>query len=330
MQEKIKILVSAEIPEKGIEMLKDEGFVVTVLSSEKRTTQEDLIAHTQDHQVLLSLSSDKLDSHFINACSHLKMISQLSVGYDNIDLDTATRLKIPVGNAPDAMTEATADVAFGLMINVARKMFYMHKRIIAGNWGHFQPKANLGIELKNKTLGIMGLGRIGTAMAERCVGAYKMQVIYHNRTRNDAAENNLNARLVSFEELLAQSDVLSVHCTLNPCTKEIFNQQAFQKMKKSAIFINTSRGTVHHEKDLEEALKNGDILGAGLDVTNPEPMQKDNPLLSMANVAILPHIGSATIEARTEMSRLAAINIIEYFRGNKIPHLLNKEVMVGM
>jgi len=271
--------------------------------------------------------TDRIDQHFLNQCSHLEIISQFAVGYDNIDIDSATRLGIPVGFTPDAMSEATPDIAFGLMIAVARKMFFLHKTIINGQWGYFNPTGNLGFELKNKTIGIFGLGRIGTRMAQRCKDAYHMDIIYHNRTRNQAAEKRLDATYVGFDDLLLHSDVLSVHCALTPETKEIFNRAAFKKMKPSAIFINTARGPVHHEKDLILALREKDIWGTGLDVTNPEPMQPDNPLLLMENACILPHVGSGTIEARDQMSAMAALNIIEFYRNNRVPHIVNPEVM---
>jgi glyoxylate reductase len=203
----------------------------------------------------------------------------------------------------------------------------MHKSILSGKWTHFRPKANLGIELKNKTLGIFGLGRIGLEMAKRCKGAYEMEIIYCNRGANVRAETTVSARKVNFQDLLRESDVISVHSSLNKETRGIFNLDAFRLMKPQAIFINTARGAVHNEKDLAIALNDGIILGAGLDVTDPEPMDPANPLLSMENVAILPHIGSATIEARNEMSRLAAMNIIEFYRNNNIPNLVNREVL---
>jgi len=171
------------------------------------------------------------------------------------------------------------------------------------------------------------MGRIGMVMAQRCRGAYNMDVIYHNRTRNEEAEKNLNAKWVSFDELLQQSDVLSVHSVLSNETKGIFNKSAFSKMKKNSIFINTSRGGVHNEHDLIDALQNGTIWGAGLDVTNPEPMQRTNVLLNMPNVSILPHIGSATVEARDGMARLAAENIIEFYATGNVPHCVNREVL---
>ncbi|MEJ7740648.1 MAG: NAD(P)-dependent oxidoreductase [Chitinophagaceae bacterium] len=194
-------------------------------------------------------------------------------------------------------------------------------------WTYFRPKANLGIELKNKTLGILGLGRIGMQMAIRCKGAYNMKIIYCNRKPNAEAEKLLDATLVSFEELLKQSDVLSVHCALNDETREIFNKDSFSKMKSTSIYINAARGGIHNEQDLLAALNAGSIWGAGLDVTNPEPMSADSPLLSMPNVAILPHIGSSTVEARNEMSRLAAVNIVEFYKYNHIPNIVNAETM---
>jgi len=249
------------------------------------------------------------------------------VGYDNIDVPEATKRCIPVGNTPDVLSEATADIAFGLMIAVSRKMFYMHKNILHGEWKQFEPLKNLGQQLTGKTLGIFGMGRIGMVMAQRCVGAYGMQVIYHNRNKNPEAEQKFYARYVSFAELLEQSDVISVHSVLSNETKAIFNLDVFKQMKPNAIFINTARGDIHNEVDLQKALEQGIIWGAGLDVTNPEPMMADNPLLNMPYAAILPHIGSATIEARNGMARLAAENIIAFYKNGKMPHCVNPEVL---
>jgi glyoxylate reductase len=322
----IKILVTSAIPVIGIDMLRKEGFDVTVWPLDRPMTDQELMEEGKKHNVILCLSTDKIGTDFINACSHLKMISQFSVGYDNIDVSLATKSGIPIGYVPGAMNEATADIAFGLMIAVARNFFYMHKTILKGEWTYFRLMANLGIELNNKRLGIFGLGRIGLALARRCKGAYNMNIIYCNRKVNPDAERLFDAKRVSFDELLGQSDIISVHAALNEETKEVFNKSAFTKMKSSAIFINTARGGLHNEQDLIDALNAGTILGAGLDVTNPEPMKANNPLLSMKNVCILPHIGSATIEARNEMSRMAAENIISFFKNNFIPHIVNPEV----
>ena len=326
MDKKIEIFISRDIPDEGIELLENAGFKLTVWKEYRYITQPELIEQVKKHQALLSMSSDTIDNHFLNECKHLDIISQFAAGYDNIDLPEASRLKIPVGNTPGVLSEATADIAFGLMMATARTMFFMHKSIIRGNWGNFVPKANLGIELKNKTLGIFGLGRIGYAMAEKCKGAFGMKILYCNRHRNEKAEKTLGAEYVSFDQLLSVSDVISVHCKLSEETKGIFNKAAFAKMKPSSIFINTSRGQVHNETDLIAALNERMIRGAGLDVTDPEPMKPDNPLLEMENVCVLPHIGSATVEARNAMARLAAENIIEFYKNKKVPHILNPEV----
>lgn len=315
---RMKVLVTLDIPSVGIENLKKEGLEVAVWEEGRPMTPDELLEQAKKADALLSTSSDKLDSQFLRASSHLKIISQFSAGYDNMDVAEAARLGIVLANAPDAMTDATADIAFMLMLATSRKLCYMHKKIIGGDWGEFRPQANLGMELKGKTLGIFGLGKIGFELAKRCKGAYEMDILYTNRSRNKLAEEKLGAKWVPFGELLEKSDVVSVHSALTEQTKGLFNAAVFRKMKKSAIFINTSRGAVHDERDLSEALRTGDIWGAGLDVTNPEPMDKNNPLLFMENVAVAPHIGSATIEARNEMSRQAAENIIQFSRGEEV------------
>lgn len=323
----IKIFITRDIPAIGIELLKKAGFKVSVWPHDRPMAAHELIEEGKKANALITITTDAINSYFLNECRNLGIISQFGAGVDNIDIAEATRLGIPLGNAPGAMSNATADIAFGLMIAVSRKFFYMHKTIAKGEWTHFRPKANLGMELKNKTLGIFGLGRIGFEMAKRCKGAYDMNILYTNRSPNEKAEKTLQAKKVSFNELLQQSDIISVHSVLSQETKGIFNKDVFEKMKPTSIFINTARGPVHNEPDLIEALNKGTIWGAGLDVTNPEPMKPDNPLLEMENVAVLPHIGSATIEARNEMSRLAAMNIIEFYRGNKIPNQINPQVL---
>jgi glyoxylate reductase len=323
----VQIFITRDIPPAGIDLLKKEGFRVSVWPHDTPMRPGELIEQGKKANALITLLTDVIDKTLLNECSHLDIISQFAVGYDNIDIAEATRLGIAIGYTPGAMSDATADIAFGLMIAVSRKMFYMHKTIAKGEWTYFKPKADLGIELKNKTLGVFGLGRIGLQMALRCQGAYDMKIIYCNRKPNAVAEKLLNARLVSFEELLHQSDVLSVHSALNQETRNIFNRNSFAKMKPGAIFINTARGGIHSEQDLFDALKEGKIWGAGLDVTNPEPMSVDSPLLSMPNVAVLPHIGSATVEARSEMSRLAAVNIVEFYKHNVVPNIVNPETL---
>jgi len=322
-----KVLITRIIPSLAQELLTKAGFDVTVWEGNGPMTQPQLIERAKLADALVSLGADKLDKYFFNACGHLEIIAQYAVGFDNIDITEATYRGIPVGNTPHVLNDATADVAFGLMIAVSRKMFYQHKSIERGAWKQFEPLKNLGIQLTGKTLGVFGLGRIGMVMAQRSQGAYNMNIIYHNRTRNEEAEKKMGCTYVSFDELLQQSDVLSVHSVLSEETRGIFNKAAFLKMKPSSIFINTSRGGVHKEEDLIEALRSEMIWGAGLDVTNPEPMDATNPLLTMPNVAVLPHIGSGTMEARNGMARLAAENIIEFYRSGHVPNCVNPRAL---
>ncbi|RZK86576.1 MAG: aldehyde dehydrogenase family protein, partial [Pedobacter sp.] len=212
------------------------------------------------------------------------------------------------------LSGATADTAFILMLVVSRKAFYLHKKIIKGQWENYEPTPELGIELNGKTLGVFGMGKIGLEMAKKCVGAYQMKVIYHNRSPKPDAEAEVNAEYVSFEELLERSDVISVHTALTDETKGKFNLEVFKKMKPGSIFINTARGGIHNEEDLIKALEEKIIWGAGLDVTNPEPMQKDNPLLNMESVAVL----DADAKAGAFLSPLLLINDKPFV--NEEPH----------
>lgn len=319
----MNVFITAEILESGLQVLRNAGVAYTQWMEKTVLPQEELIARCNFFDALLSTGANKIDAHFLHSCSHLKVIALHAVGYDNVDIEVATQLKIPIGNTPGVLSNATADTAFLLMLATSRKAFYMHRTIAKGEWTFFDPTVNLGIELQGKILGIFGLGKIGYQMAKRCKGAYDMEIIYHNRSSNEEAEKKLGARKVSFDELLQYSDVLSAHAALTAETKEIFNAAAFAKMKRSAIFINTARGGMHNEKDLLTALQQQTIWGAGLDVTNPEPMQANNPLLDMPNVCILPHIGSASFEARSAMSRLAAENIVAGLHGKPLPNWVN-------
>ncbi|MGN6493902.1 MAG: 2-hydroxyacid dehydrogenase [Agriterribacter sp.] len=322
----MKVLITGEVPAIATEILQREGFDTTVMSARNPMPPDELVLLCKQHDALLTGAHDKIDAAFLKQCSYLKVIALYSAGYDRVDVEVATKLKIPIGNTPVVLSNATADVAFLLILAVARKAFFMHKNIAKGQWKLPDTSLGMGIELKHKTLGIFGLGNIGMELARRCKGAYNMDIIYHNRKQNKEAEMELGAKRVSFEELLEQSDIISVHSQLSNETRNIFNADAFNKMKRSAIFINTSRGGVHNEEDLTAALQAGEIWGAGLDVTNPEPMKPDNPLLDMPTVAVLPHIGSATFEAREGMARVAANNIVTGLKGQRLPYVVNPEV----
>ncbi|MFA6277040.1 MAG: D-glycerate dehydrogenase [Pedobacter sp.] len=322
----MKILITRKIPQKGIQLLEEAGHTLTIHSETVTLTKTELINLAKQHDAVVSVGGNQLDSNFFEQCNHLKCIALMSVGYDNVDINAANLYKIPVSNTSDVLSKATSDIAFLLMLAVSRNAFNMHKKIEQGSWKNFEPTADLGIELYGKTLGVFGLGRIGIELAKKAKAAYEMKIIYHNRKRNEEAEDLIGATYVSFDELLAQSDVISIHANLSDETREIFDKTAFSKMKSSALFINTARGAVHNEKDLIEAIQSKTIWGAGLDVTNPEPMDKTNPLLNLPNVCVLPHIGSATVETRDQMALMAARNIIAALNNQKMPQVINKEV----
>lgn len=322
----MKVFISGNIPQEGIDLLKENDIQVTINQENKKLSQEELIQACQSVDLLLNVGYIPLDEHFLTSCKHLKGIALTSVGYDHVDLKTANKLGIPVSNTPEILSGATADVAFLLMLAVSRKAFYRADEIRQGRWKDVEFMQDLGLELNGKTLGIFGLGRIGLELANKAKASYNMDIIYHNRSHNEEAEKQLDAQYVSFEELLKQSDVISLHNNLSAETLYKFNKDAFKQMKESSILINTARGKVVKEDDLVEALQNGTIWGAGLDVTDPEPMSPENPLLQLPNVCILPHIGSATIETRTQIAVMTAHNIIAVAKGEKMPQIVNKEV----
>ncbi|MFH7017104.1 2-hydroxyacid dehydrogenase [Flavobacterium sp. FlaQc-47] len=324
----MKVFINKNIPEAGILLLQEKGIDLTINPTENVLSRNEFIQICQQNDALLNVGANNLDEDFFEQCPNIKGIALFSVGFDSVNIPSANSRKIPVGNTPDVLNRATSDLAFLLMQSVARKSFFNHKKIIDGKWESFNALENLGQELYGKTLGIFGLGRIGFEMAKKCKAAFGMNIIYHNRSHNVSAEKELDAQFVNFETLLAQSDVLSIHANFSEENKELFNKYTFAKMKSNAIFINTARGKFHNEADLFYALTNDIIWGAGLDVTNPEPMKQDNPLISLPNCCILPHIGSATYEARNGMAVCAAQNIIALSENKKMPFCVNDEVYI--
>ncbi|GHE23206.1 2-hydroxyacid dehydrogenase [Sphingobacterium griseoflavum] len=322
----MKLFISKDIPLPAIDLLTESGFDISINESGSRLSPQQLIMACKHADYLLNVGQGQLDADFFEACAHLKGIALTSVGYDHVDLNAATAASIPISNTPDVLSDATADIAFLLMLAVSRKAFFRAMQVRDGAWTDFEFTKHLGVELQGKTLGIFGLGRIGLSLARKAKAAYGMKIIYHNRHRNPQAEEAVEATYVNFDDLLRHSDVLSVHTNLTAETAHRFNKDSFRRMKNSAIFINTARGRIHHEPDLIEALQKKEIWGAGLDVTDPEPMLPDNPLLNMANACIFPHIGSATLETRTKMALLAAKNLIAVKNGQKMPQVINEDV----
>jgi len=321
----MRVFINKRIPEIGITMLKESGLEV-IIPENDNLSDDEWLKYCQNADALLSVGQHKYEKDFFDECPNVKAIALFSVGFDSVDIEQANQRNIHVGNTPDVLSKATSDIAFLLMQSVARRASYNFEKVKDNNWGDFDPLHALGQELYGKTLGVFGLGRIGFEMAEKCKKAFDMKIIYHNRNHNEEAETELDAKYVSFEDLIAQSDVLSIHANFKNEQKELFNSSVFEKMKPNSIFINTARGGFHNQIDLYNALVEKKIWGAGLDVTNPEPILHDDPILGLSNVCVLPHIGSATIEARNGMAKLAAENIIAFSKGEKMPHCANPEV----
>ncbi|MFT4024033.1 MAG: D-glycerate dehydrogenase [Flavihumibacter sp.] len=320
----MKIFISRIIPEAGRQLLLDAGHTLTEYAEKKPLPDQELIRICAAQDGFLSVGHSQLDETFFSQCARLRGVALMSAGHDQVDLNAATRWKIPVSNTPGVLSAATADTAFLLLLAVSRNAFYNYRRILNSDWGFFEPTAHLGIELYGKTLGIVGLGKIGADLAHKCKAVYNMKIVYHNRSASPFA-GELDATYLPFNELLSASDVVSVHTDLNASTEGMFNAAAFGRMKPGAIFINTARGKIHDETALTAALQSGHLWGCGLDVTNPEPMRANNPLLTMPRVCILPHIGSATHETRNKMAVMAAENLLAALAGNKMPQVLNPE-----
>lgn len=321
----MKVFINKKIPEIGIKMLKEAGLEVTIPETNDLSFEE-WLPYCKNADALLNVGKNDFEREFFDEYPNIKAIALYSVGFDHVDVKEATKRNIPIGNTPDVLSKATSDVAFLLMQSVARRASFYFQQVKTGNWSDIDPLFALGQELYGKTLGVFGLGRIGFEMAEKCKKAFGMNIIYHNRNRNEEAEKELDAKYVSFDELVEQSDVLSIHANYTEEQTDLFDREVFMKMKPGAIFVNTARGGFHNQKDLYDALVSGQIWGAGLDVTNPEPMDENDPILELSNVCVLPHIGSATIEARNGMAKIAAENIIAFSKGEKMPNVANPEV----
>lgn len=275
---------------------------------------------------LVSLLTDRIDGALLDAAPKLKVVSNFAVGFNNIDVPACTARGVCVGNTPGVLTDATADMAFCLLIAAARRVVEGHNYSVAGKWKTWEPLGHLGVDLAGRTVGIVGMGRIGYAFAQRCKGGWGMSVLYHDMHRNEPAEKNLGARQVDLDTLLRESDFVSVHTDLNDQTRGMFNAARFKQMKRSAVFVNTARGPIHNQKDLYEALRDGVIFAAGLDVTDPEPPAPDDPLLKLPNVVVPPHIASATLGTRNAMAEIAADNCLAGVFGQPLRAWVNPEV----
>lgn len=275
---------------------------------------------------LVALLTDRIDAALLDAAPRLKVVSNYAVGFNNIDIPAATVRGVAVGNTPGVLTDATADLAFCLLLAAARRLVDGHEYGRAGKWKTWEPLGHIGQDLVGRTLGVVGMGRIGQALAKRCRLGWDMTVLYHDVQANAQAEATLGARRVDLDTLLAQADFVSVHTDLNDSTRGLFNTASFRKMKPTAVFVNTARGPIVVEADLIEALRAGTIFAAGLDVTDPEPPPPGSPLYGVPNLIVAPHIASATTGTRNAMADICARNLIAGVRGEPLPAWVNPEV----
>ncbi len=317
------VYITRAIPKAGLKLLHEHA-EVGMWPGEMPVTREVLEQQIARCDGVLTLLSEKVDDDLLDLAPNLKVISNFAVGYDNIDIPAATRRGIPVGNTPGVLTETTADLAFALMMAAARRIPESERYVHRGNWRTWGPQILLGQDVYGATLGIIGFGRIGQAVARRGRG-FDMRILYHGGSDEQAAQE-LGAAEVSLMELVQQSDFISVHVPYKPETHHLIGEDAFSLMKSTAVLVNTSRGGVIDPIALYVALKSGQIFAAGLDVTDPEPIPADDPLLTLENCIIVPHVGSASVVTRDKMAEMAARNLIAGLNGERLPNCVNPEV----
>jgi glyoxylate reductase len=322
-----KVFVTRSLPEEAMNLLRSR-FDVEVWPGENPPPKDVLFEKAKAVDGLYCLLTDRIDGEVIDAAGRqFKGISQVAVGYDNIDVDAATRRGIYVTNTPGILTETTADFAFTLLMATARRVAEADRYVRNGQWLiPWGLTMLLGQDVWGKTIGIVGLGRIGLAVARRAKG-FSMRILYYDIVRNEEAERDLGIEYVDLEKLLGESDFVTLHVSLSPSTHHLVDETKLKMMKRTACLINTSRGPVVDEKALYKALKEGWIWAAGLDVWEKEPAEPSNPLLSLSNVTAAPHIASASYETRTRMAVMAAENLMAILEGREPPDLVNKEVL---
>ncbi|WP_371930245.1 2-hydroxyacid dehydrogenase [Bacillus pumilus] len=264
----------------------------------------------------------KVDQELLGQAPNLKIVCNTSVGYDNLDLSALAEHGVIATNTPDILNDTVADTIFGLILSTARRIPELDQWVKTGQWKSTLEEKWFGVDVHHKVLGIIGMGRVGTAIAKRAYSGFDMQILYHNRSRNEEAELKYNATYCTLDDLLKQSDFVCLMTPLTPQTEKLIGQREFELMKETAIFINGSRGKTVDEQALIQALKTREILGAGLDVFVQEPMDKDHPLLTMNNVVTLPHIGFATYETRFNMDMMGAVNLVAGLQGEVPPNLI--------
>ncbi|MBS3116003.1 D-glycerate dehydrogenase [Candidatus Woesearchaeota archaeon] len=321
---KSKVFVTRKIPDSGIKILK-ECCDVRIYPKNKVISRKELIKGVKWCDALLCLLTDTIDKEVINVNHKLKVISNYAVGFNNVDVKYATLKGIPVCNTPGVLTDAVAEHTFALMLAVTKRIVEANTFTRTGKYKGWEPMLFLGMELKGKTLGIIGLGRIGSGVAERAGKGMGMKILYYDVQRNENFEKEFNAQYASLEKILRNADIVTVHVPLLPTTQHLMGEKQFKMMKRTAYLINTSRGEIVDERALVRALKRKQIAGAALDVYEHEPKLAQG-LTKMKNVVLTPHTASATVEARSAMSELAARNILDVLAGKRPEAIVNPEV----
>jgi glyoxylate reductase len=321
-----RVLVTRIIPDEGLEPIRAAA-EIDLWTDELPPPRDELLRRVAGVDGLLSLLTDRVDDELLDAAGpQLKVVSNYAVGFDNIDVPALTRRRIPAGNTPGVLTETTADLAFALLMAAARRLDEGSRYVRAGSWKTWGPMLLLGVDVHGATLGVVGFGRIGREMAKRAAG-FGMRVIYHDvqpATAED--ERALRASHVDLETLLAESDFVTLHVNLTSETRHLIDAGALARMKPTAVLVNTSRGPVVDHAALYDALREGHIFAAALDVTDPEPLPADSPLLTLDNCLVVPHIASASRVTRGRMAAMAAENLLAGLRGERLPTCINPEV----
>ncbi|OZI13006.1 D-glycerate dehydrogenase [Bacillaceae bacterium SAS-127] len=320
------VYVTRKLPEEIISRLLEKYEVDMWSEEEEKVPRDVLLEKVKQADALLTVISDQLDEELFSQAERLKVVANMAVGYDNVDLQAASKHQVAICNTPDVLTDTTADLTFALLLATARRMMEAAEFVKEGQWKSWSPMQLVGTDVHHKTIGIVGMGKIGTVVAKRAAG-FDMEIIYHNRTRHEVAEEMLGARYCSFDELLQEADFVVCLAPLTEQTKGMFQREQFQQMKKDAMFINASRGPIINEQALFDALQAGDIAAAGLDVFEKEPIGADHPLLKLPNVVALPHIGSATKETRLGMMETCCDNLDAIFEERPPKTLVNKELL---
>jgi glyoxylate reductase len=319
--EKPKVLVTRRLPDVILEEYK-RAADIELWDEETPIPYDTLLEKVRGKEGLVCLLTEKVDQKVIAAGTRLKVISQIAVGFDNIDIPEATARGIRVGNTPGVLTDATADLAFSLLMAAARRLGEGMDYVRQGKWKTWGLTLLMGQEVYGKTIGIIGMGRIGQAMAKRAHG-FNMRILYSDHSRVRQVEERLSAQFCPLDELLRESDYISLHVNLTDETRGMIGAHEFDLMKPTAILINTARGALVDQNALYQALKGGKIAYAALDVTDPEPMSPDDRLLTLPNIIVVPHIGSATVNTRMTMCRMALQNLVAGLKGEKLPYPVN-------